>query len=78
MFVVNLLSGCAAQWATVVIENHAPLSVNYEPFVAELRLVFNHPVQGGEAMTRLFHFRQGSSSVADYSIHFWVYAAESG
>lgn len=69
-FVVNHLSGRAAQWANVVNENHAHLSVRYEPFVAELRGMYNHPVQGGEAVTRLFSSCQGYSSVADYSIHF--------
>lgn len=39
--------------------------------------VFDTPFQGGEAMTRLFSFHQGSSSVADYSIQFLIYAAES-
>lgn len=67
------LSGRAAQWATVVIENCAPPSVNYEAFTAELQRVFD---QGSEAMTRLFSFCQMSSSVADYSIQFWIYATE--
>lgn len=43
----SILSGCTAQWANVVIENHASLSVNYEAFVAEPQCMFNHHVQGG-------------------------------
>lgn len=69
-----LLSGRAAQWASVVIENHASPSVNYEAFTAELQCVFD---QGGEATTRLFSFCQRSLSVTDYSIQFWISATES-
>lgn len=35
-------------------------------------------IQGGEAMTRLFSFHHGSSSVANYPIQLWIYADESG
>lgn len=45
--------------------------------MAELRLVFDHPGQGDELLTRLFGFRQGASSLADFSIHFSIYVGES-
>lgn len=52
---VNLLSDQA-----VVIYNRPPALVSHDGFVAELRRVFDHPVQGDEAWTN-----QGSSSTAN-------------
>lgn len=46
---VNLLSERAAQRATVVMENWTPASSSFPAFTAELRRVFDHPVQSGEA-----------------------------
>ncbi|TWW73897.1 hypothetical protein D4764_15G0012930 [Takifugu flavidus] len=60
-FVVNLLSGRAAQWATAVLENQTPASSSFPAFTAEFKRAFDHP---------------GSSSVADYSIRFCVLAVQ--
>ncbi|KAF7640739.1 hypothetical protein LDENG_00018860, partial [Lucifuga dentata] len=43
-----------------------------------MKKVFDHPVQGKDAAKRLLSLRQGSRSVAEYSIDFRVLAAESG
>ena len=40
--------------------------------------VFDHPVQGQDAARRLLSLRQGSRSVAEYSIEFRTLVAESG
>nr|AAG60684.1 gag-protease [Takifugu rubripes] len=74
-FVVNLLSGRAAQWATAVLENQTPASSSFPEFTAELKRVFDHPIQSGEAASQIRSLRQGSSSVADY---FRILAARSG
>ena len=47
-------------------------------FSTELRKVFDHPVKGQEAMNRLFSLRQGSGSVASFSVEFRILAAECG
>ncbi|TWW57368.1 Retrotransposon-derived protein PEG10 [Takifugu flavidus] len=79
-FVVNLLSGRAAQWATAVLENQTPASSSIPEFTefTELKRVFDHPVQSGEAASQILSLRQGSSSVVDYSIRFRILAARSG
>ncbi|TWW71216.1 Retrotransposon-like protein 1 [Takifugu flavidus] len=55
-FVVNLLSGRAVQWAT---ENQTPASSSFPAFTAELKRVFLHPVQSGEAASQIQSLRQG-------------------
>jgi len=44
----------------------------------ELHKVFDHPVKGQEAMNQLFLLRQGSGSVANFSIEFRILAAKCG
>lgn len=76
-FIFNLLSDHPAHCATAVIENHAPAVASYNVFVAELQ-VFDLSVQGGETLTKIFSFCQGSSSIADYAVQFCIYVANSG
>ncbi|TWW82149.1 hypothetical protein D4764_01G0019640 [Takifugu flavidus] len=71
-FVLNLLSGTAEQWATAVLENQTPASSSV---TAELKWVFDHLVQRGEAASQILSLRQGSSSVVDYSIQFRILAS---
>uniref|UniRef100_A0A8P4GPN0 Gypsy retrotransposon integrase-like protein 1 n=1 Tax=Dicentrarchus labrax TaxID=13489 RepID=A0A8P4GPN0_DICLA len=77
-FVISLLSGKAAQWATALWEKHSPICETFQRFSDELRKVFDHPVQGREAAKCLLNLRQGSGSVAEFSVEFRVLAAESG
>nr|CBN81752.1 Pol polyprotein [Dicentrarchus labrax] len=77
-FVISLLSGKAAQWATALWEKHSPICDSFQRFSEELRKVFDHPVQGKEAAKRLLNLRQGSGSVAEFSVEFRILAAESG
>lgn len=46
-------------------------------FTAELKQVFDHLVQSGEAASHILSLCQGSSSIADYSIRFHILAARS-
>jgi hypothetical protein len=41
-----------------------------EDFMAEVRKVFDSPVSGREAASKLLEFCQNSSSVADYAVDF--------
>ena len=43
-----------------------------------MRRVFDHPVRGKEASSRLLSLRQGSDSVAQFALKFRIIAAESG
>ncbi|TWW59873.1 hypothetical protein D4764_06G0014030 [Takifugu flavidus] len=62
VFVVNLLSGRAALWATAVLENQTPVSSSFPAFTAELNRVFDHPVQSSETASQILALHQGSSS----------------
>ena len=77
-FVVSLLSGRAAQWATALWERDSRFNLSFDHFQAEMKKVFDHPVRGKEAANRLLSLRQGTRSVADYAIEFRILAAESG
>lgn len=44
----------------------------------EMKMVFDHPVRGGDAAKRLFSLRQGNRSVAEFAIEFRSLAVESG
>ena len=77
-FILGLLTGKASQWATALWERQSPTCDSYLLFIAELRKVFDHPVQGKEAANRLLSLRQGSKSVAEYAVEFRILAAESG
>ena len=77
-YITSLLTGRAAQWALATWEGNPRLCASYKRFVAEMRGVFDHPVRGKEAGTRLLSLRQGSRSVADHAIDFSTLSTESG
>ena len=77
-FCINLLRGKAAQWATALWSSHSPVLSSFSMFSTELSKVFDHPVKGREAMNRLFSLKQGSGSVASFSVDFRILAAECG
>lgn len=77
-FLISLLTGRAAQWATAVVENNSPVGNSYASFSNEMRKIFDHPLKGKEAAKRLLSLNQGASSVAHYAIDFRILAAESG
>ncbi|KAI3375809.1 hypothetical protein L3Q82_004091 [Scortum barcoo] len=71
-YVVNLLRGKASDWATTTAlwQANSPVLQSFDSFIAEMKKVFDHPVQGQEAVKRLLDLRQGSQSVAAYSVDF--------
>lgn len=77
-FMISFLTGKAAQWATAVVENNSPACRSYVEFTEVMKKIFDHPLKGKEAATRLLSLKQGSSSVAQYAIDFRILAAESG
>ena len=74
---MSLLSGRALKWAIAVVGRNSRLATNYDAFIQEFRLVFDHPVDGPDAASRLHGIRQGTRSVADYTVEFRILAAES-
>ncbi|KAF0045774.1 hypothetical protein F2P81_002303 [Scophthalmus maximus] len=77
-YLISLLRGEALEWASVHWRRQDPVTSTYANFTQEMSKVFDHPVQGKDAARRLFSLRQGSQSVAEYSIEFRTLVAESG
>ena len=75
--VISLLSGRALKWAVATLEKDPQLSYDYQKFITEFRLVFDHPTAGQDSSSRLLSLTQGSRSVADYAVEFRILAAES-
>ncbi|XP_045553098.1 uncharacterized protein [Salmo salar] len=63
--IISLLSGKALAWEMVVWKQQPPSCYSILAFIAELRRVFDHPVDGREAASRLFNIHQGARPVAD-------------
>lgn len=59
-------------------ESSSSVTVSYTNFVAEIRKVFNHPVRVRDASKHLLSHCQGSHSIAEFSVEFRTFAAESG
>ncbi|KAI3358928.1 hypothetical protein L3Q82_015321 [Scortum barcoo] len=57
-YVVNLLRGKASDWATALWQANSPVLQSFDSFIAEMKKVFDHPVQGQEAVKRLLDLRQ--------------------
>ena len=74
-YVMNLLRGRAAQWGTALWERES--LDTYASFVKELKKLFDHPVQGSVAASRLFSLCQVLQSAAEYAVEFRILTAES-
>lgn len=77
-YLIGLLKGPARDWGAAIWEKQNALCHSYAAFVNEMKKVFDHPVRGREAGSRLSHLRQGRLSVAEYTVGFRTLAAESG
>ena len=77
-YIMGSLKGNALEWASALWDSDSPVNDNFDLFVAEMRKVFDHPVEGGNAAKRLISLRQGSRSVAEFSVEFRTHAARSG
>ena len=76
-YIMTLLSGRALAWANALLEKQSPLCSDFDRFIDEMKRVFDCPVRGRDAATRLLNLRQGRNSAANYAIEFRVLAAES-
>lgn len=75
-FVISLLTGRALRWAVAVLKKDSLLVNDYERFISEFKLVFDHAVAGEDSASQLLTIRQGSRSVAEYTVEFRILAAE--
>ena len=76
-YVMSLLRGRALDWATAVRESQPHICWSYDTFISEMKKVFDHPVRGRDASRRLLSLRQGSRSVAEFSVEFRTVASDS-
>lgn len=65
-------------WAEAINSYQPVTTLSLNEFVAKLKGVFGHPDHRGNASKRLFNIRQGTRSVADYSVEFRTLAADAG
>lgn len=77
-YVVGLLRGRALDWAAALWERSPVFFKSYSLFEDKFKGVFDHSIQPQEAANQFLSLKQGSRSVADYSIEFRVLAAGSG
>jgi len=75
--VMSLLVDEALSWAIAAVEGNPALTNDFSLFKREFQAVFNHPVDGKDAASRLLVIRQGSRTVAQYTLEFRILAAES-
>ena len=75
--VMSLLVDEALSWAIAAVEGNPALINDFSLFKREFQAVFNHPVDGKDAASRLLVIRQGSRTVAQYTLEFRILAAES-
>uniref|UniRef100_A0A3B3RW46 DUF4939 domain-containing protein n=1 Tax=Paramormyrops kingsleyae TaxID=1676925 RepID=A0A3B3RW46_9TELE len=74
-FILSLLTGRAREWATALWADDSPLLNSGREFHRALMEIFNHPAVGRRPGSRLLDCRQGSRSVADFSLEFRTVAA---
>lgn len=77
-YVINHLAGRARLWGTAEWEGKTAACSSFQAFSTELMKVFDLESGEAEAARLLFQLRQGSRSVADYSIDFRTLASRSG
>ncbi len=72
---LNLLRGKADQWATALWKGKPWVLDSCESFASEIRRVFDHPVQGQEALSVYELYVKG---LLQWHLDFCVLAVESG
>lgn len=75
---MSLLTGKASSWAVALVNSNSVVCSTLNSFTAEMLRVFDHPLQSEAVGNKLLSLRQGSDSVATYSIEFRILAAMCG
>ncbi|KAJ8333531.1 hypothetical protein SKAU_G00415390 [Synaphobranchus kaupii] len=77
-FILSLLTGTALEWADHLIRASSPVMSHTDRLMAKMTSVFDHDVSAQEAAMRLTRLRQGTETVASFSIRFRALAGETG
>lgn len=75
-FIISLLKGQAAKWATPLLVAPSPLLTDYQGFLQHLQTAFDNPVRASTANRRIRALKQGKGSVALYSTEFQLLAQD--
>lgn len=76
--ILSLLEGPALDWAVPLIRAQAPVLNDSQSLMNEMEMVFDHELYDKEVAMKLTRMRQGTSSVAEFSITFRTLAGATG
>ncbi|KAL0180404.1 hypothetical protein M9458_025846 [Cirrhinus mrigala] len=77
-FIISLLSGSALQWAETLWLQTRPATQTIQSFIAHFKEVFGQSNSAISAGEQLYHLKQGTMSIHEYSLKFRTLAAASG
>lgn len=75
-FIISLLTGQAAKWATPLLLSPSPLLNNYQGFLQHISAAFANPLQAATANRRIRALKQGKNSVFQYATEFKILAQD--
>lgn len=76
-FMIQRLKRLVQSWAVAIWRKGGTTITNYPTLLKKFSAAYDHPDLGQSSGQRLMWLRQGQDSVADYSICFWILAADS-
>ncbi|KAL0177702.1 hypothetical protein M9458_026596, partial [Cirrhinus mrigala] len=77
-FIISLLTGPALQWAETLWLQEGPATRSIRAFTAHFKEVFGQSDSDITAGEQLYHLKQGTMSIQEYSLKFRTLAAASG
>ncbi|KAI2661165.1 Transposon Tf2-9 polyprotein [Labeo rohita] len=77
-FIISLLSGSALQWAETLWLQTGPAMRTIQSFISHFKEVFGQSSSAISAGEQLYHLKQGTMSIHEYSLKFRTLAAASG
>ncbi|KAL0150076.1 hypothetical protein M9458_054735, partial [Cirrhinus mrigala] len=77
-FIISLLTGPALQWAETLWLQEGPATRSIRAFTAHFKEVFGQSDSDFTAGEQLYHLKQGTMSIQEYSLKFRTLAAASG
>ncbi|KAL0195105.1 hypothetical protein M9458_008677 [Cirrhinus mrigala] len=77
-FIISLLTGPALRWAETIWLQAGPATRSIQNFIAHFKEVFGQSDTAISAGEQLYHLKQGTMSIHEYSLKFRTLAAASG
>ena len=77
-YITTHTAGEALRWIQSYLTSNPTIKHNYARFEEEFRRVFDHPVDGLDAGSKLLNIKQGTRTVSAYAIEFRTLAASTG